>query len=441
MRYIPSPKNKRRMTQPTSYFEWTLPKKVLFRFFFVFFVLYIFFNPNGFLPGVDELFGIYIEPFHKLIPWFAKHVLHLSYDITVFTNGSGDTTYDYVTVLFIFLLSVVGCIVWSVLDRHRASYNRLYYWLTVILRYYAGFTMLTYGFVKVIKLQFPFPSLNRLMQPYGNSSPMGLAWSFMGYSKGYNYFTGFAEVIGGVLLLFRRTSMAGAVVTMIVMGNVMAMNYCFDIPVKLLSTMVVVMCLFLLAKDSHRIIDFFFLNKGTVPGKIFTPPVRKRWLRISLVVFKALLLCYTFFMILYGDISAMSQYGDAAPKPALYGIYDVRSFVKNGDTIPPLKTDSTRWDKVIVSYSGGANIRMVNDSTKYFNFQPDTVNKKIVVYANNDTLYKGNFTYTMPEKDVLEMNGVWNKDTFYISLKQFDLNKFRLVSRGFNWINEYPYNR
>lgn len=429
------------MTATPAYFEWNFTKKVLFRFFFLFFILYIFFNPNGVFPGIDTLFGIYIEPFHKLIPWFAKHILHLSYDITVFTNGSGDTTYDYVTLLVTALIALLGCIVWTVVDRKRASYNRLYYWLTVFLRYYAAFTMLTYGFVKVYKLQFPSPSLGRLIQPYGNSSPMGLAWTFMGYSKGYNYFTGCAEVLSGVLLLFRRTSVAGAVLTLIVMGNVMAMNYCFDIPVKLLSSMVVIMALFLLAKDSHRILNFFFLNKATEPGKIFAPPVKKRWLRITLLWFKILLVAYTLGMTIYSSADSLTKYGDQAPKPPLYGIYDVNTFVKNTDTLPPLKTDSVRWGKIVVNYAGAVSIKLINDSSKQFAFEPDTLKKRIVMYSWDDTLHKAFFTYTMPQKDILEMKGQWKDDFLFIRMKKFDLNNFRLVNRGFNWINEYPFNR
>lgn len=428
------------MPATPAYFEWNLTKKVLFRFFFIFFVLYIFFNPNGVFPGVDALFEVYIQPFHELIPWFAKKVLHLSHDITVFTGGSGDTTYDYVVLLVIFLLSLAGCIIWSVLDRNRPSYNRLYYWLTVLLRYYAALTMVSYGFYKVYKLQFPGPSLNRLLQPYGNSSPMGLAWTFMGYSKGYNYFTGFAEVLSGLLLLFRRTTIAGAVLTLIVMGNVMAMNYCFDIPVKLLSTTVVIMALFLLAKDSHRIINLFFLNKATEPGKTFAPPVRKKWLRITLLCFKILVIG-SFVLTGYNAADALTKYGDEAPKPPLYGIYDVTAFVKNTDTLPPLKTDSVRWDKIVVNYAGAVTVRLINDSTKQFAFEPDTIQKKIMMYSWGDTLHKTSFAYTMPQKDILEMRGIWKDDSLYISLKKFDLNKFILVNRGFNWINEYPFNR
>lgn len=428
------------MPRSVNYFKWSLGQKVAIRFFFLFFVLYIFFNPNGVFPGIDALFGIYIEPFHKLIPWIGKHILHLSYDITVFTNGSGDTTYDYVVIFFIFMLSLVGALIWSVLDRRRASYNQLYYWLTVIIRYYAAFTMLTYGFIKVFKLQFPSPSLNQLLQSYGDSSPMGLAWTFMGYSKGYNYFTGLAEVLGGLLLLFRRTATAGAIVTMLVMGNVMAMNYSFDIPVKLLSTMVVIMCLFLLGKDMVRLINFFILNKPTEAGKTAAPLIRKRWLRISLLSFKVLLVGYTLVMIVYGSYSALGQYGDAAPRPPLYGIYDVKTFIRNNDTIPPLKTDATRWNKLVVNYQGNASVRMITDSTEYFAFEPDTVAKKIMLYTYDDTTHKSTFTYTWPEKEFLEMKGRWKGDSLTIRMQQFDLNKFRLVSRGYNWINEYPYN-
>src|SRR3569833_367619 len=117
-------------TQP-----WSFMKKLLFRFSFLFFVLYIFLNPNGFFPYVDYAYNLYISPFQKLIPWIGKHILHLSYDITTFTNGSGDTTYDYVILLFLTVMAFIGCIIWTLIDRKRNSYNALYYWLTTQLRY------------------------------------------------------------------------------------------------------------------------------------------------------------------------------------------------------------------------------------------------------------------------------------------------------------------
>lgn len=92
-------------------------------------------------------------------------------------------------------------------DRKSSDHKKLYYWLTVYVRYYLAYTMLDYGFAKVFIVQFTplFPNLNQLVQPYGDFTPQGLLWKFMGYLKSYQTFTGFCEVIGGLLLLFRRT--------------------------------------------------------------------------------------------------------------------------------------------------------------------------------------------------------------------------------------------
>lgn len=431
-------------TNQTPAAPWSFGKKLAFLFFCLFFPLYIFFNPNGVVPFSDLVFEMYIAPFHQLIPWIAKNILRLPNEITVFTNGSGDTTYDYVVVFFIFVVSLVGSVIWTVLDRRRPSYNQLYYWLTVVVRYYAAFTMFTYGIVKVFKLQFPSADPWRLLEPYGDSSPMGLAWTFMGYSQGYNYFTGGAEILGGLLLLFRRTTTLGAIVTVAVMGNVMAMNYCFDIPVKLLSTMLVIMAFFLMAKDCQRLFNFFFTNRQASPSDISVPGIRNRGLRIGLRVLKLLLVGYFLISGTYYSATSIDEYGDKAPKPPLWGIYNVETFVRNNDTILPLQTDTTRWKQVIV---GGYKqyprvyIKGMNDSLRNYVFRPDTATKQVVMFPRADSSVKNTLAYFHPDKDHLEMRGSWKGDSIYVRMKIYDLNKFLLVNRGFRWVNEYPFNR
>ncbi len=152
-------------TEPVN---WSNTQKIAFRFCFLLFTLFILFDPNG-LPFVDEETGIfYLAPLHKLIVWIAAHILHLAKPITVFTNGSGDTTYDYLVVLLIAFLSTLGAIIWSITGRNTRNYNKMFYWLTVVIRYYVAINMVSYGVAKVIKLQFPSPSLHRLLQPLGN---------------------------------------------------------------------------------------------------------------------------------------------------------------------------------------------------------------------------------------------------------------------------------
>ena len=194
-------------TLSTPATNWSGLAKLLFRFWVLYFTIYIFFNPNNELPLINTLYEWLNNLLHKFIPWFATTVFGYKNEITVFTNGSGDTTYDYMLWFFGIALTTIGTIIWTLLDRKKTNYNTLYYWIRVLVRYYLFYTMISYGLFKVIKLQFPFPSLSRLVQPYGESSPMGLAWSYMGYSNSYNYFTGFAELLAGVLLLFRRTKL------------------------------------------------------------------------------------------------------------------------------------------------------------------------------------------------------------------------------------------
>jgi hypothetical protein len=429
--------------QPTPA-RWSFGKKLAFLFFMLFFPLYIFFNPNGVVPNTEAIFTFYIDPFHRIIPWIGKHILHLPYDITTFTNGSGDTTYDYVVILFIFVLSLVGAIIWAVLDRKRPGYNQLYHWLTVVVRYYAAITMFSYGFFKVFKLQFPAAEPWRLIQPYGESSPMGLAWTYMGQSTLYNYFTGGAELLGGILLLFRRTATLGALVTLGVMGNVMMINYGYDVPVKLLSTTVVVMMLFLLAKDMNRLYYFFIANKTAPPSDIARPVIRNKKLRYGLLIFKVLVIGYCIGVGGYDAASLLSSYGDNAPKSPLRGIYNVETYVRNNDTIPPLQSDSTRWKQLIVSGyrdNSFAMLRGMNDSALYHIWQLDTVKKSVIMYPWTDTAFKNNLAYVFPDKDHMEMRGSWRGDSLYVRFKIYHLDKFRLVNRGFHWINEYPFNR
>jgi hypothetical protein len=425
----------------TTATRWTFTQKFVFRFFLILFPLYIFFNPNGVLPFSYFIFSFYIQPFHTLMVWIGKNILHLPDTITVFTNGSGDTTYDYIVIFAITTVSLVVTVFWSILDRRTKSYNKLFYWLCVVVRYYVAITMFTYGFVKIFKLQFPFFSPDRLLEPYGKSSPMGLAWNFLGFSQGYNYVMGTAEVLSGVFLLFRRTVTLGAILTFFVASNIMAINYCFDVPVKLLSTTLVVMALFLLAKDFKRLINFFFLNKSTAPANITGPTFRRKWQNIATILLKYGLITYVIIVTISQLLNALKQYGDNAPKPPLYGIYNVEKFILNKDTLPPLTTDSLRWDQLIVSYPGDAFIKMMNDSMQRVAFKPDTAAKRIEMSIYNDPTQNSIFYYSFPQKDVLLLTGILNTKIATIEMRKYDLNKFPLVNRGFHWVNEYPLNR
>ena len=427
---------------------WTTPQKVFFRFSFVFFLLYIFFNPNGVIPGSDNAFEIYIKPFHQLIPWIGQYILHLSKKISVFTNGSGDTTYDNLILLLLFVLALLTCLVWSLLDRKRASYNVLFYWLTTIVRYYLAITMLEYGYAKLFKLQFPAPGLGRLLETYGESSPMGLAWTFMGYSTGYNLFTGFAEVISGGLLFFRRTTAIGAFLAFIVSLNICAMNYCFDIPVKLLSSIMVLMSLFLLGDNIRQLFGLFFLGRTIRITGLKRPLIRKKALRVTLVIAKSLLVAYVIVGYAISSLDTMHEYGDHAPHTPLYGIYNTHIFLYNKDTLTPLQTDTIRWKQLVIDGSANypyAMLKKMNDTLKAYSLRIDTTQRLLTISDFRDSTKKWRLHFRPAAKDSLILWGSSFRgkqtDSVQIVMVRYPAERFWLTSRGFNWVNEYPFNR
>src|SRR5581483_1592624 len=115
--------------------RWSLASRIAFRLVFAYFVLYNIPFPVGLLPFTDTLSERYDRIWHAIVPWVGKHLLRLSSDITIFTNGSGDTTYNYVQVLCFLVLAVMVAAVWSVLDRKRPNYVRLYQWLRLYVRF------------------------------------------------------------------------------------------------------------------------------------------------------------------------------------------------------------------------------------------------------------------------------------------------------------------
>ncbi len=400
---------------------------MLFRFFATYFTLYI----------ATQSFFFLWDP---IIDFLAESVLHLPGPITVKPNGSGDTTYNYVQVLGIFLVAILGTVLWSILDRKRHNYDKLLYWSMVLVRYSLAMAMVSYGFSKIIKTQFPFPVPYSLFQPLGWSSPMGLVWKFMGFSTGYNYFTGLAEALGGVLLFFRRTATFGALLSAAVLANIVALNFFFDVPVKLYSSHLLAMALFVAAPDLKRLVSFFFLNKS-VPATTLPAAFKKPWMQKTRLILKVSLLVFFFYKSVVDRLFTQKTYGDAAPKIALHGAYTVETFTFNGDTLPPLTTDSVRWKNLFVNHHQFLSTQAMNDSVRHLRVQLDSTQKIISWTSASDSTKKSRLRYQLVHKNQLKLTGHVGKDSVTMQLRRIDLQKLPLVSRDFHWVNEYPYNR
>lgn len=412
--------------------RWSIIKKFSLIFFFCYFFLYA--NSSQFV------LSFLVEPIWQLIiPWFAETIGHPE-PITVFTNGSGDTTYNYYQVLFFAVFSVVLTLIVTIIDRKRANYRTLLSYLTLLLRYYLAFQMINYGLAKLYYMQFSFPSAARLDQELGDFSPMGLLWTFMGYSKGYTMFTGAMELLGGLLLFHRKTTTLGALTSFGVMLNVMMLNYCYDVPVKLLSTHLVIMSLFIILLDGNRLFRFFISNqaiqthtlKGIIPTKFEGIKNLIKW---------PIILFYLAFS-LYQANNNSKKWGPNAPKPPLYGKHIVDKFEIHRDTLVfDSIPDVNRWGTFYQKWTTFASMKTGAGENNYINIQPDTSENNFLILKKTTSTEWDTLRYESMDSIRYRVYGVFENDSLEMIFRYEDINDRLLVKRGFNWINEYPFNR
>src|SRR5215831_3913881 len=246
--------------------KWNAAVRVGFRWCFLYFTLYCL--TTQVFSGLWPSFKLRIPdagatpPVRAVVFWVSATLFGVDTSKLVYSgSGSGDKTYDWVLAFCVLVFAVAGTAVWSVLDRRRGDYSRLHKWFYLGLRFAVGSQLLLYGMLKLVPLQMPFPSLSRLVEPYGNFSPMGVLWYSIGASPGYEMFVGSAEAFGGILLFFPRTALFGAMVCLADVIEVFMLNMMYDVPVKLFSFHLIVMCLVLLAPEIRRIGRFFFSDR------------------------------------------------------------------------------------------------------------------------------------------------------------------------------------
>lgn len=418
--------------------RWGLAKKILFRFAFCYLLLYNLPFPLDYAFFFWNFTQPYQEIWNFLVPWVGEDLFHV--DISVLPNGSGDTTYNYVQVFCYLMIALAATAIWTFLDRRRLNYARLHEWLRVYVRYALALTMVGYGTAKAIPTQFSSPPLDRLLQPFGDASPMGLLWTFMGASAAYTIFSGLAEMLGAFLLVPRRTALLGALVTIGVMTNVVLLNFCYDVPVKLFSSHLLAMAIFLALPDARRLLNLLVFNRRAEPAEI-RPLFQRQWLNWGGIALRTVFVFGFSIFLLYQNYEGAKEYGNGREKPPLYGIWNVEELVLDGQARPPLVTDETRWRRVVFDFPGMIAIQLMGDTRERYRLELDEAKKLLILTKRDDPKWRSALSYRQADPKRLAIEGTLDGHKLRARLRRVDESKFLLVTRGFHWINEYPYNR
>ena len=405
--------------------RWSAQKRAAFRFALLYFGLYCITTQilGGLfpLPKIEIPDPATLPPVRPVVIWTAAHVFHVKTPLVYTGSGSGDKTFDWVLAFCTAVVAAVGALVWSVLDRRRENYARLYRWFHLGMRFAVGSELLLYGMVKLVPLQMPFPPLARLLEPFGNFSPMGVLWSSIGASPAYEMCTGSAELLGGVLLFFPRTAMLGALVCLADAVEIFALNMTYDVPVKLFSFHLIVMSLILLGPELRRMARFF-VGAGTVEPSPMPRPGRR--------AVAAQAICGLLLLAgnAYGAWSSWRQYGGGAPKSELYGIWNVDQ--------PGTGQDA--WRRVIFDRPERMMYQRMDDTIAGYPVKIDAKTGELTLTQPNNTKVPLHFQRT---GDAMRISGAMDGRPLLLQLRLMDRSKLPLVSRGFHWIQEYPFNR
>lgn len=363
--------------------------------------------------------------------WVGRHVFGVDAVLHPYSR-SGDQTAMWVFMFMLLVFSVAATVLWSVLDRRRTHYRRLYAWFVVFIRICLGGVLLYYGAVKVIPVQMPAPPLTALLRPFGQLRPNWVLWLQIGSSYPYESALGAVELVAGLLLFWARTATLGALLALASMAQVFLFNMTFDVSVKILSFHLLLLALVLLVPQAERLANMFVLQRPSSPATQPALFTTSRAIKAATAVQLAL---GTWILVGSLIISGLDWHnvGGGRPKPELYGIWAVETFTRDDKPLPPLTTQQHRWQRLIIDDP---------DRLSYQQMDGELVTRAAAINTHTITLsdapVSSTLTVDRTAPDRLNLAGQLAGHPVTMTLRRLDLDSLPLRRNGFHWIQEYP---
>ena len=432
-----------------------LLRTVVFRFVCVYFVLYGLPWPLGWIPRTEPLAQRFAEAKDWLLLRAGELLLQSTERLGPVFTGSGDTLRQWLWCALLLAAAAATTVLWSLFDRRRA-HPRLYDLLRTWLRYLLALTMLGYGTEKFLDGQFPAIRGDQLATPWGECSPMGVLWRFLGASAAYTAAAGLAECLGGLLLLWRRTSLAGALVTAAVTSHVVLLNFCYDLPVKLHSTHLLLMAIVIAWRDVGRLLAVLWHHRAVAAAPLRLPTPWWWFWPARLVK-----LAVVGWLLFGAGRQLLENWHDhRRPFGPLHGTYEVESFARDGVEVPPLLTDAGRWGQVVVQDRVGPSrsvtvwlVDLRGQRLGRFDATVDDGDGRLTLHVPLPAGIAGPPSPSPFRVEALanggdgaavrgfRLEGAFDGTAVRATLRERPREQRLLLSRGFHWVQDYPCNR
>lgn len=389
----------------------------------IFVLLGILFIPFTFLFG-----KIQVEITQFVFGEFIRFVAALFGKAVVLKDFSSDTLGLYLLMPIFFTVSLLlttGCHLVRISDLNK---EKTICFIRSVATYYLAWILLKYGFDKVFKFQFYLPEPNILFTRVGDLDKDILFWSIMGSSHSYSIFMGLLEIIPGILLLFRKTRNLGVLITIGVFIQVVAINYSFDISVKLFSSFLLLIALFLFAPISFT----FWQLLSNQAEKTNPSVVQNNFLSFPFKFARRFKLVFVTFIMLETLLPyyiAQNFNDDDFKRPILHGVYKMEYSLIGKDRFP----ESENPIKYIFIHRDGYLIFQNKEQQMQdykLEVNPKEQSLTIVDYSNKKTFF--NYRYSKKSKQLeLELLPKSTKSIHYF--KAIDWREMPLLQKQFHW--------
>ena len=376
-------------------------------------------------------FPFYVFSFQKEIAntFFIKPSSWLVENIFGWNITNPEITSDAATmyglVFFLFILAVFTAMIFSFFPNFKKQQSKVFQIFRLLFFYYLSMQLLKYGLDKIFKAQFYLPEPNILYTPLGAISKDLLFWSSMGTSRSYNIFMGILEVAPALFLLFKKTRPLGLLIAIPVLINVVAINFSFDISVKIYSVFLLLLSCFLFAPYLKSVYQFFILQKETTlfnPSSFLNENV---FLRTSLKVFVIGLI---FLEALFPYFATQNFNDDKVERPFLHGAYEVLEIIPRDSLISELPNIK----RIFVHRSGYLIFQNKKEEMQDFKLEIDQVSRKFELTNYQMQAVKLNYQY-FPSTEILELQFFQNKKEYLLRTKVLDWKKLPALQNDFHW--------
>jgi hypothetical protein len=398
---------------------------VISRFILIFISLFILALPFE-QPLLPYLPGILSLPFEGLSAFVGIKIL--GWDKGTDFGMASDSPALYLSIPLMLILSSTFAFIWAFFSKKEKSIF-IPYLTESIAAYYLSMHLFAYGFSKIFKVQFFLPEPNTLFTPMGQLSKDLVFWSAMGSSYSYTVFAGIIEIIPALMLAFKKTRLAGAIIAFAVMLNVFFINIGFDISVKVFSAFLLVLSTIIIIPEIKLLRSICF-SENIVRERLTVKP-KIRFLNSPAL--KMSIVCFLILNAIVPYLKTGNFNDDIAERPYLHGAYEVNTFVVNGDSISALNANLFRWKRFFVHRRGYFIIQDMQEIMYDFKLNIDKNNSLLVLldYKNAENKYRFRIE---DKRDKLVLNGNFRGDSIYLEANKIDMRKIPLLKNEFHWM-------